>query len=446
MENIHGFWVAASLTPYDAEVAGQYAENIVPIPLKNPKFYLPFLIFDSDVYHKYYDDISNSVLWYTQHYIWKKPETFKEEEYLSRAWIEGYIPVNKAYASKINDLIVPDKQNIVMLQDYHLYLAASYIRKTHPNLILTQFIHIPWPKAKYLSILPEYMRQPIIESLLANDIVGFHIPRYATNFLDSCIEIADKVDYQNNVVYYKDRTIHVKSYPISIDMDSLNQLSEHSDVFNYERYIEKLRGDSFLIYRTDRADLSKNILRGYQAYEMFLEKHPEYHGKVVFLATGKSTRSNLKDYQDYRKSIEELILDINQKYSTENWRPIEEIFEAPYKLVVAALKNYDCLMVNPLCDGMNVVSKEGPFLNQNNGVLILSEEAGSHVELKDQVLSINPLDVDETAEAIHRAVTMNEEERTSKCRGLKELIQKNTLSDWISNQFRDIQMVIDDRL
>lgn len=440
MENINGKWVAAALNPVDIEVAGKYSNNIVPVPEENPQFYMPFLTFQPEVYNDYYNIISNSVLWYVHHYLWTPPRSDEDKNQLRKSWENGYKPVNYAFARQINQLIDPSKQNIVMLHDYHLYLTASHItNKNREDAVLTQFIHVPWPRADYFSILPDYMKYPILDSLLANDIIGFHIPRYVDNFLECSQEIADEVDSRNKIIHYQGRTVHVKYYPISIDTNGLKELKSDSKVGDNEKFIHEIKGGKFLIYRTDRADLSKNIIRGFEAYDLFLENYPEYQGKVVFLATSKSTRSNLPDYRKYRSSIEDLIEKINNKYSSNDWKPIVEVFNAPYHLVVAALKNYDCLLVNPICDGMNIVSKEGSFLNEKNGVVILSQEAGSHYELQEHVISVDPFDIKETAEAIHKAVTMKNEERMERCNGLKELIGENTLSDWISGQFMDIK-------
>lgn len=439
MENINGKWVAAALNPVDEEVASKCPDGIVPVPWQNPQFLMPFLTFKPDVYHDFYDIICNSVLWYLHHNIWTPPQNKREEDNLSKSWENGYMPVNKAFAQRINHLFEPYHDNIVMLQDYHLYLTAPYIRTNSKDIILTQFIHVPWPKANYFSTLPEYMKHPILDGLLSNDIVGFHIPRYVDNFLESCTEIADEIDYKKKLIHYKNRVVYVKYYPISIDTDNLKDLSNDLNVRAYDKFVEKVKGDKFLIYRTDRADLSKNILRGFEAYDLFLEKYPVYQGKVVFLATSKPTRGNLPDYKKYRRSIKDMIERINGKYSNNEWMPIEEVYNAPYDLVMAALKNYDCLMVNPISDGMNIVSKEGSFLNQKNGVVILSKDAGSYYELKDYVISVDPFDVNETAEALHKALTMENEEKISKCHGLKELIDKNSLYDWIYHQFMDIK-------
>lgn len=439
MEKVKGTWIAASNNPIDIQVASQYPDHNVPIGQNNPKFYVHFLNFNKKIYDDYYDVISNSVLWYIHHYIWKPPENEKQKNEIYQAWKNGYVPVNQEFAEKIIELIESNKKKtVVMLQDYHLYLAASYIADKVENTFLSQFIHVPWPESDYMSTLPTYMKNSILEGLLYNDLIGFHIPRYVDNFLMSCQGLADKVDYQNRSVLHDGHVTKVRSYPISVDIDSLKQIAKKPEVAQYEDNIRRIKENNFLIYRTDRADLSKNILRGFEAYEQFLKDHPEYHKKVKFLVTGKSTRENLEDYKNYRSSIKELIDKVNLEYSTSDWEPITEIFEAPYELVVAALKNYDCLMVNPICDGMNIVSKEGSILNKKNGVLILSKKAGSYDELKNYSLKVDPYDIKGTADAIYQAITMDNMERIKNINGLKNVIENNTITDWILNQFKDI--------
>ena len=439
MEKVKATWVAATTNPLDNDIAVQYKNEHVPITGNNPDFNVEFLTIDSKEYNDYYNTISNSVLWYIHHYIWKPPEDEELYKEIYNSWQNGYKPVNKKFAEKIIELDkLSEEKSLVMLQDYHLYLTAENIRNKVDDIFLNQFIHVPWPDPDYLSILPIYIIESILDGLLSNDIVGFHIPRYANNFLKCCEGYADKLDYQNSTVYNDGHETIIRSYPISVDTSGLKDLSNSIKVKKYEDLIQDIKGDNFLIYRTDRADMSKNIPRGFLGYEKFLRDNPEYQGKVKFLVTGKATRENLEDYKNYRNAIKLLIERINWLYSSKGWKPIEEIFDAPYELVVAAFKNYDCLMVNPICDGMNVVSKEGPLVNETNGGMILSEQAGSYEELKDFVINVDPYDITETSEAIYNAVTMDKNDKIKNSECLKDIIENNTINDWISEQFQDI--------
>ena len=172
---------------------------------------------------------------------------------------------------------------------------------------------------------------------------------------------------------------------------------------------------------------------------LFFQKHPEFQGKVTFFVTGISTRENVKEYRDYKVKVNDIISEINEKYSNNVWKPIVPHFNAEYSLVTAALKNYDCLLVNSIHDGMNIVPKEGSILNENNGVLIISETTGAYDELKEYSININALNISQTAEAIYKAITMEQEEREKRLNGLKEIIRQYDVYKWMGEQFKDIQ-------
>lgn len=442
METLNGIWIASAMTPGDIEIAKRYPDNRVPIPEEEPLFWVPFVVVDQEQYEYYYSTISNPLLWFVQHYMWNSPYTPNIDDKIHQAWDEGYKYINQQFAQKVlAESKRTDKEPLIMLQDYHLYLCPTYIRKKMKNAFLSQFIHIPWPQSEYFSILPEYMRKAIIEGLLSNNLLGFHIPRYVTNFIQTCMDYVDEVDYNQGIIWHNGQTTHVKSYPISVDYEGIKKLASTEDVSKKEKLIKKIKGDCFLFYRTDRADLSKNIIRGFQAYELFLHKYPQYQGKVKFLTTGKPTRQQIREYYDYYYDIMDIIENINVKYGTDDWKPIEWIFKADYELVIAAFKNYDCIIVNPIADGMNIVPKEASAVNKNQGIIILSEKAGCFDELKDHVLAINPYDISQTAEAYHKAIKMEKNERKQRSKNLQNTISQRTIYHWISEQFEDIKKI-----
>jgi len=213
----------------------------------------------------------------------------------------------------------------------------------------------------------------------------------------------------------------------------------------HSQKMEEMVGDCKLIYRADRTDLSKNVIRGFQAYDLFLEKYPEWKGKVKFIATLMPSRQDIKIYQEYTAKIEELVKEINQKHGDGEWQPIKYICQGDYELVVALLKRYDVLMVNPILDGMNIVAKEGSVVNQNNGVLVLSTGAGCYEELKDGALCINPFDVKQTAESINNALILDDKTKTQLISNARKAIENNDLNRWVSDQLNDIKIVINEK-
>jgi trehalose 6-phosphate synthase len=246
-------------------------------------------------------------------------------------------------------------------------------------------------------------------------------------------------------ILYNGHVCHVRTYPISVDAETLHKRAASENVISREAEVDEMIGDCKLIYRTDRADLSKNIIRGFRAYEMFLEKYPEWREKVKFVATLMPTRQDIKIYREYTDKIRVIVKEINEKYSTPDWEPIKYICRGDYDMVLALLKKYDVLMVNPILDGMNIVAKEGSIVNDNNGALILSTGAGCYEELKDGAICINPYDLRQTAESIDMALLMDEETKTRKIQIAREAVYKNDLNKWVSDQLKDIEAVMYER-
>lgn len=442
MEALNGVWVASAMSPEDEAIARKYPDNRVPITDEDPKFCVSFVLSDPEQYKEYYSVISNPLLWFVQHNMWNSPYSPDIDDDIHHAWKEGYELINHRFAEKIvHEAKRTQKEPLIMIQDYHLYLCPNLIRKELKNLFLSQFIHIPWPQCDYFNIIPEYMRSAIMEGLLSNNLLGFHIQRYVTNFLQCAESFAEEIDYEKGLVYYNNNVTQVRNYPISVDYNSLTDLSCTNRVCEKENVINEIKKDKFLFFRSDRADLSKNIIRGFKAYSLFLDKYPEYKGKVKFLSIGKPTRQQIKEYDDYIKQIKRTVTEINQKHSQDGWKPIECRFVSDYGLCIACFKNYDCLVVNPIADGMNIVPKEASIINEQNGVLVLSENAGCYEELKEHALTVNPFDITQTANAFYQAVKMSEEERSRRLNGLKHIIKERTIYHWISEQFDDIEML-----
>ncbi len=440
MTSVKGTWVASAMTEGDIKVACEHKKCMVPIPEDNPDFCVSFVVTDPEIYKEYYSVISNPLIWFIQHYMWNTPYMPEIDDKIHKAWHDSYVYINQKFAERIiEEVRLSEKKPLIMLQDYHLYTCPGHIRDKLDDIFLSHFVHIPWPQSEYFGILPEYMQEAIIKGLLSNDIVGFHLEKYARNFLYTCEPHVDNVDYKKDIIRHDDRVISVKHYPISVDDKKLLENAQSKEVLQKEMQIKKIKGDNFLIYRTDRADLSKNIIRGFKAYELFLEKHPEFHGKVKFLSTGMPTRQQIKEYCDYKDETYKIIDLINNRFSKGGWKPIEQIFRADYNLVTAAFKHYDCLLVNPMIDGMNIVAKEGPVVNENNGILIMSNGAGSYEELKDYSIIVNAYDITQTADAMYRAIMMSNEERERLIQGLKRTVRERNVYIWMQEQFNDIR-------
>jgi len=399
------------------------------------------------VYRKYYNVFANPFLWFLQHYLLNlmSDDVFPAE--LRNAWSRGYLPVNQLIAEAVVRAAEDDpRKPLILLQDYHLYLAAGLIRERRPDAALLHFVHIPWPAPRYWVLVPEEMRQAIWRSLVANDIVGFQTEHDAHNFLRTCESLLPEaqVDYNARTVMWGGRRTLVRVYPISVDVAALLRLARSRPVRAYADTLRKETSE-FTIVRVDRAEPSKNVLRGFRAYDLLLARHPELLERVRFLAFLVPSRTNLPEYRQYINEVRELIRNINQKHGTSSWLPIELHYENNYPQAVAAMRLYDVLLVNAMMDGMNLVAKEGPIVNQRDGVLILTEGIGAHAQLKDYALTVIAADVEGTAQALREALIMPLEERRHRAEGLRRTIARSDLTDWFSQQLHDLT-ILDPRL
>jgi trehalose 6-phosphate synthase len=287
-------------------------------------------------------------------------------------------------------------------------------------------------------VLPRDMREDLYEGILGNDIIGFHTTHYQRNFMLCCRELFNlDVDEENGIVHFEGREVWVRAYPLPISAETFARVAQRPEVHTYERELLRRRREH-LILRVDRADLSKNVLRGFTAFDLFLEQHPEFREQVTFIAHMMPSRQDVPEYVEYLEKIEALVAVVNHRHGTTDWMPIDLKLRENLDEAIAAYKHYDLLMVNAMFDGMNLVAKEGPLVNERNGVSLLSENTGAHEELLDFALSVNPFDVQEQADAIHRALTMSPEERSWRAQGLKEIIRSRDPGDWVDEQLADI--------
>ena len=433
-------WIASAMTDGDRRAAESATGKTLRSPLPGTNLYLLFVTPPRSVYHRYYNVFCNPLLWFLQHYMWNSPRTPNIDARIYDAWENGYVSVNKIFA----DAVVAEAEGsspppFVMLHDYHLYLAAGYIRQKIPNIILQHFTHIPWPAPTYWQLLPRIMRTAIFENLCANDIVGFQTVRDGRSFLSCCEAFLEdaEVDHRRRTVWVNEHLTTVNAYPISIDVAGLRDLVESPKVKEYEQRLSPLLCEKNIV-RVDRSEPSKNVIRGLRAFELLLQSHPEYLGKVKVLSFLVPSRTNIRQYQQYIQDVHDLVEIINSKYGTPDWQPIKTFYENNYPQAIAGMRFYDALLVNPVIDGMNLVAKEGCIVNSTDGVLILSETAGAHEQLGEYALSIAPADVEGTMQALHQALTMPIEERKKRAEALRRSVEEEDIIMWLYRQFNDL--------
>ena len=383
-------------------------------------------------YQEFYNGFANRVLWPILHYRLDLAE-------FTRRDLTGYMRVNAHFASELSKLIRPD--DIIWVHDYHFIpLGHELRRRGHENRI-GFFLHIPWPGPDSWRVLPSRMRRELLTALLHADRIGFQTERDTRHFLQTCVANLPEVRVTRpwRQLSYEGRQINAAPYPISIDVEAVRKIAHGKEARSYDRYLPNYLNE-YTVLRVDRAEPSKNIIRGFQAFGRFLEAHPEFLGRVNFMAILVPSRMDVEEYQDYLDDVSAIVGRINAKYANveTGWQPIHLIMGENYPRALAAMRWYDVLMVNTIIDGMNLVAKEGCLLNERNGVLILSEGAGAAIQLGDDALMISPADVEGTADAIYQAFTMPQAERRRRAENLRRAVEGDDVAKCFREQLWDI--------
>jgi trehalose 6-phosphate synthase len=379
------------------------------------------------------------MLWFIQHYLWdlsNAPDIRRNE---TEAFEFGYNVVNEDLARAVLEEIEDVEDPVVMVHDYHLYTLPGLVRRARPDVFLHHFVHIPWSQSDSWRVIPKAMREELYHGILSCDIIGFHTRSYRRNFLQCCEDLLGlEVDHEAGVVVCDDREVWVRAYPLPIDAGAVQAVAERPRTRGFEEELLRRRRD-FLILRVDRADLSKNVLRGFGAFDTFLEQHPEFRERITFIAQLMPSRTDVPEYAEYLERIEAVVAVVNHRHGSPDWMPIQLKLRDDLEEAVAAYKHYDVLIVNAMFDGMNLVAKEGPMVNERAGVSILSENTGAHEELGTCALSVNPFDIQELADSIHAALTMPLEERERRHDGLRRIVTARNPGDWVDEQLADIR-------
>jgi len=438
-----GLWIASAMSTEDRERAGRVHLDPAMGAAGHGLRYLPF---DPRVYDRYYNGISNRVLWFVHHALWDLPRMPRWDRATDRAWA-AYRQVNGSFAEALAEEGAPgEPEPAYLVQDYHLSLVPALLRARRPRARIAHFSHIPFAGPEYFRTLPTAMREELLSGLLGADVVGFHTEGWAENFMRCCRGLPGAtVNHRDRSVRWQGRRILVRLYPISVDAAALKEQAASEEVAAAERRIGRWLGGARLVLRVDRTDLSKNILRGFLAFEEFILTNRRWRGRAKHLALLNPSRESVPEYRGYVKDCLRTAARINAELGDERWQPIRVQVQDDYSSALAAFGIYDVLLVNPVFDGMNLVAKEGPVLNTRDGVVVLSENAGAFPELRSHVLAINPFDVGATAEAIATVLDMDPEERRRRAGGTREAVVRNRLEDWVPNQVADLEVSTRDR-
>jgi len=423
MRACHGMWVAFGSGDADRRVTD--SEGKIKVPPEDPSYVLKRVWLTRDEERGYYYGYSNEALWPLCHMAFTRP-TFRKEDW------EYYAAVNKRFARAIIEE-VGDKKAFVWLQDYHLCLLPKFLKEMAPNqLIVAHFWHIPWPNYEAFRICPQ--KKEILEGLLANDLLGFHIRYHCDNFLDAVDrEIESKIDRERFSVVRADHETLIRPYPISVDFEGINELAGSPAIAKAKQALMEEFGLSGVkvLLGLDRLDYTKGIPERLLAIDRLLENHPELKEKIVFLQMGEISRIHIPKYKALNDEINSLVEEINWKHSTDSWQPIILVRRhLSFSELLAFYRIGDICIVSSLHDGMNLVAKE--FVSSRSdekGMLVLSQFTGAARELTDAIL-VNPYDREQFSDGIFNALNLSEEERLKRMAKMRSAIQQSNIFRW----------------
>jgi trehalose 6-phosphate synthase len=408
-------WMAAAISEGDREAARQ---GVVEVE----GFRTRLLDIDPEAYRLAYDVISNQALWFVHHGLYDLPRAPAFDTGFRTAW-SAYRQVNAAFATAVMN--EAPSGAVVLVQDYHLALVAHDLVEHRRDLVPVHFSHTPFATPDWLKVLPDHVAEELLAGLCAFRACGFHTQRWADDFTACC----------HDLLALQPRTF---VSPLPANAEDLRSTAGSAACDTALAEIDELVGDRLVIARVDRIELSKNIVRGFLAYDDLLDRYPAWRGRVVFVASVYRSRTGVPDYVRYQAEVEAVVERVNRRWATDDWTPIVYDTRDDFPRSVALLRRYDVLLVNALRDGLNLVAKEGPVVNEHNGVLCLSPETGVWSELGEGSLRVWPYDVAGTADVLDEALSMPDIVRHKHARTLRELAGRRVPADWLADQLAQV--------
>jgi trehalose 6-phosphate synthase len=415
-------WTCAALSDGDREAVHRApGGRLDRIGLIDSSLPVRMLDIEAGTLHRAYNAVANSTLWFIHHMLYATPVSPMFGGRFEREW-ESYVEYNAAFAEALAEEAAPQAR--VVVQDYHLALVPKLLRVLRPDLRIGHFSHTPWAPPDYFGILSDAVARGVLEGMLGADYLGFLTERWALAFMDCCARhLGLPIDRERMTVGSPDGQTHTRIgvHSLGVDADFIVERASRPDVEDRLAALREAIGDRQVIVRVDRTELSKNIVRGLEAYADLLRRHPEWRGRVVHIAFAYPSRHDLPEYREYTASVLRTAKEIEDEFATPDWAPLILHVEDDFARSLAAYRLADVAVVNPIRDGMNLVAKEIPIVTAATGGacgLVLSREAGAFAELGEHAFVVNPYDITGTADAMHAALSMDEAERHRRCERL----------------------------
>jgi trehalose 6-phosphate synthase len=425
LQRTGGVWVG-----WDGDPKGDASHDAIKKAGKRFGYGLRPVALRQKLVKDYYWGFSNETLWPLFHDL-------LDRAHFSRDYWQAYCEANQRFATAASK--AAGKDGLVWVHDYHLMLAAKYLRQARNRAVLAFFLHIPFPSADLFLRLP--WRDEFIDALLLYDVIGFQTDRDRRNFLQCVRTIYPESRVGGNrrlsVVERRGERAVVGAFPISIDYEAFRQLSLSEDVVQAATDLRTRMGDRKLVLGVDRLDYTKGIPYRLKAFELALQRYPEMRSRVTLVQVVVPSRTYVPDYAQMKREIDEMVGRINGTYTVAGWTPIHYIYRSlPRPDLVSLYRASDVALLTPLRDGMNLIAKEycASCTNDEAGAIILSEFAGAAVQMRQHALVVNPYHVEYVAEQIYEACFMPDKEKSERMQRLQGQVRRNDIYRW-SEQF-----------
>lgn len=413
-------WLAAAVSDDDRAAVAANGSTTLAVEAGGVRAILAAV--DPDDLRRSYDIVCNATLWYVHHHLFglARQPVFDTEWW--EAW-QAYRRVNAEFADLIVDTAPVDAA--VLVQDYHLCLVGPLVAQRRPDLRTVHFTHTPFATPDLFDVLPDTVRHGLLTGLAGHHACGFHTPRWQRDFLACCAR--NGVDASATF-----------SAPLGPDAADLAATRASAAFTAATASLDRVIGDCAVVARVDRIELSKNLTRGFLAFDALLERHSNWRERVVFVASIYPSRETNPDYVAYRGEVETVVAEVNRRWATDDWTPILLDESDDFSTSVATLARADVVLVNPVRDGLNLVAKESMLVNERAALLALSPEAGAWDELGDAAGKVHPFDIVQTAETLHELLTCSGPERTRRAASLRKAAAARTPADWLADQLAAI--------
>jgi len=415
-DNPQATWIAAAMSDEDCEAERTGVTAGLELKVR-------LLDLDHEQHRMHYDVVANGVLWFLHHGMFDHARRPRFDLRFRDAW-NAFVAVNQCFTDAVVEMAAAN--DIVLVQDFQLTLVAGQLRAQRPDLRVVHFTHTPFAGPDDFSMLPTDIGADLCAAL-ASGPAGFHTKRWGESYRLSARAALGG------------RATITAPFAASLgpDVAALEETAASPDARAAASYLADVVGDRLVVVRTDRVDPSKNIVRGFLAFDRLLEARPGLRGRVVFVAMVYPSRQGLAEYLAYENEVEQVVARVNDRWATRDWVPILLDDRDDFARSVAGMERYDVLLVNSIRDGLNLVAKEGPAINRRDGVLCLSPETGAYDELKPAALAVHPYDLEQCAGVLDDALSMPLDERAGRAAKLRALAIQRSPADWLADLLRE---------